>query len=210
MHLASADSEARALILWHGGPFGAMSVKNRSVYRAVQALKVIITQILCLLYAGLTPTFLSEPSNISMYPQQLFLKIIVVFWWQSDPAIILHFLVKKHHIESWAKKYSTFYIIIILSGQWKRIHLDTKYLRCWRDSIIYEQERARVLHDYLLSASPLGYSPLGYSPLGYSPLGYSPLGYSPLGYSPLGYSPLYSFSDPHAFVYAHAGLFFAA
>lgn len=153
MHLASADSEARALILWHGGPFGAMSVKNRSVYRAVQALKVIITQILCLLYAGLTPTFLSEPSNISMYPQQLFLKIIVVFWWQSDPAIILHFLVKKHHIESWAKKYSTFYMIIILSGQWKRIHLDTTYIRCWRDSIIYEQEQARILHDYLLSAS---------------------------------------------------------
>ena len=130
-----------------------MSVKNRSVYRAVQALKVIITQILFLLYAGLTPTFLSEPSNISRYPQQRFLKYIVLFWWQSDPAIIMHFLVKKHHIESWAKKYSTFYMIIIISGQWKRIHLVTKYLWCWRDSIIYEHSRARILHEYLLSAS---------------------------------------------------------
>jgi len=102
-----------------------MSVKNRSVYRAVQALKVIITQILFLMYAGLTPTFLSEPSNISRYPQQRFLKYIVLFWWQSDPAIIMHFLVKKHHIATWAKKYSTFYMIIIISGQWKWIHLVT-------------------------------------------------------------------------------------
>ena len=88
-----------------------------------------------------------------MYPQQIFLKTILVFWWQSDPAIIMHFLVKNHHIESWAKKYSTFYMIIIISGQWKRIHLVTKFLRCSRDSIIYEHSRARILHDYLLSAS---------------------------------------------------------